>query len=421
MSGSALPLNEAMPPPATGPEAAAEIRGDFPLLAQRVNGQPLVYLDNAATTQKPRQVLQAVRAYYEGCNANVHRAAHALADQATDAFEAAREKVRAFLNAEAVQEILFTRGTTEAINLVASGMAALVKAGDEILITEMEHHSNIVPWQMLCQRTGARLRAVRVAADGELDLDDFHAKLGPRTRLAAFSHVSNVLGTVNPVAELIRAAQARGAWTLIDGAQAALHLPLDVRRLGCDFYAFSGHKAFAPTGIGVLFGKAERLDALPPYQGGGEMIEHVSIEKTSYNRLPYKFEAGTPNIAGAIGLGAALDYLRALPRAELLAREDALVAWTLKRLKQLPGLRIVGEPRQRLAVISFLAERGHPQDFGTLLDQQGIAVRAGHHCAMPLMQSLGIPGTIRASFSLYNSRSDAERLIAGLEKAMDFI
>ena len=421
MSGSALPSAEAMPLAATGADAVAEIRGDFPLLAQKVNGQPLVYLDNAATTQKPRQVLQAVRNYYEGCNANVHRAAHALADQATEAFEAAREKVRAFLNAGAVQEILFTRGTTEAINLVASGMAALVRAGDEILITEMEHHSNIVPWQMLCQRTGARLRAARVAPDGELDLDDFHAKLGPRTRLAAFSHVSNVLGTINPVAELIRAAQAQGAWTLIDGAQAVLHLPVDVYRLGCDFYAFSGHKAFAPTGIGALFGKAERLDALPPYQGGGEMIEQVSIEKTTYNRPPYKFEAGTPNIAGAIGLGAALDYLRTLPRADLLAREDALVAWTLKRLKQLPGLRIVGEPRQRLAVISFLAERGHPQDFGTLLDQQGIAVRAGHHCAMPLMQSLGIPGTVRASFSLYNSRSDAERLVAGLEKAMDFL
>ena len=416
-----MPLAESAPPSAASAPAIPDIRGDFPLLARTVNGQPLVYLDNAATTQKPRQVLQAVRDYYEGCNSNVHRAAHALADQATAAFEAAREKVRAFLNAGEAREILFTRGATDAINLVASGMADLVKAGDEILITEMEHHSNIVPWQMLCQRTGARLRAARVKPSGELDLDDFHAKLGPRTRLAAFSHVSNALGTVNPVADLIRAARKRGAWTLIDGAQAALHLQLDVRQLGCDFYAFSGHKTFAPTGIGALFGKAERLEALPPYQGGGEMIEQVTIEKTTYNRLPYKFEAGTPNIAGAIGLGAALDYLGALPRAALLARENALAAWTLQRLKQLPGLRIIGEPQERLAVISFLAGRGHPQDFGTLLDQQGIAVRTGHHCAMPLMERLGISGTIRASLSLYNSRSDAERLIAGVEKAMDFI
>ena len=421
MKGSPRPLAEIAPPNAVGASAIPDIRGDFPLLARTVNGQPLVYLDNAATTQKPRQVLQAVRNYYEGCNSNVHRAAHALADQATADFEAAREKVRAFLNAGETREILFTRGVTDAINLVASGMAALVKAGDQILITEMEHHSNIVPWQMLCQRTGAQLRAARVKPSGELDLDDFHAKLGPRTRLAAFSHVSNVLGTINPVADLIRAARERGAWSLIDGAQAALHLQVDVRQLGCDFYAFSGHKAFAPTGIGALFGKAERLEALPPYQGGGEMIEQVTLEKTTYNRLPYKFEAGTPNIAGAIGLGAALDYLGALPRAELLARENALVAWTLKRLKQLPGLRIVGEPQERLAVISFLAGRGHPQDFGTLLDQQGIAVRTGHHCAMPLMERLGIPGTIRASLSLYNSRSDAKRLIAGVEKAMDFI
>ena len=421
MKGSPRPLAEIAPPNAVGASAIPDIRGDFPLLARTVNGQPLVYLDNAATTQKPRQVLQAVRNYYEGCNSNVHRAAHALADQATTAFEAAREKVRAFLNAGETREILFTRGVTDAINLVASGMAALVKAGDQILITEMEHHSNIVPWQMLCQRTGAQLRAARVKPNGELDLDDFHAKLGPRTRLAAFSHVSNVLGTINPVADLIRATRERGAWSLIDGAQAALHLQVDVRQLDCDFYAFSGHKAFAPTGIGALFGKAERLEALPPYQGGGEMIEQVTLEKTTYNRLPYKFEAGTPNIAGAIGLGAALDYLGTLPRAELLARENALVAWTLKRLKQLPGLRIVGEPQERLAVISFLAGRGHPQDFGTLLDQQGIAVRTGHHCAMPLMERLGIPGTIRASLSLYNSRSDAKRLIAGVEKAMDFI
>ena len=398
-----------------------DIRGDFPILGRAVNAQPLVYLDNAATTQKPRQVLDSIRGYYEGCNANVHRAAHTLADEATTAFEGAREKVRALLGAAHSREILFTRGTTEAINLVASGMSALLRPGDEILITEMEHHSNIVPWQMLCERTGTRLVASRVTPDGEIDLDDFHAKLGPKTRLVAVVHVSNALGTVNPVAELIAAARRGGAWTLIDGAQAVAHIPVDVQRLGCDFYAFSAHKTFGPTGIGALYGRAALLDELPPYQGGGEMIEQVTIERTTYNRLPYKFEAGTPNIAGAVGFGAAVDYLAALPRIDLLAQEQTLVETTVARLKQLPGVTIIGEPKERLSVVSFLIDGGHPHDFGTLLDQQGIAVRTGHHCAMPLMERLGIPGTIRASFSLYNSFSDVERLIAGVEKAMDFI
>ena len=404
-----------------GTDGRLDISGDFPILRREVNGQRLVYLDSAATTQKPRQVLDSVRGYYERCNSNVHRAAHTMADEATVAFEDAREKLRALIGAGHSREILFTRGTTEGINLVAAGMTSLVEAGDEILITEMEHHSNIVPWQMLCERTGARLIAARVSPEGDIDLDDFHAKLGPRTRLVAVNHVSNALGTVNPIADLIDAARRFGAWTLIDGAQAVAHLPIDVRQLGCDFYAFSGHKMFGPTGIGALYGSTERLEALPPYQGGGEMIEHVSIERTLYNRLPYKFEAGTPNIAGAVGLGAAVDYLQALPRAELLTREQSLVDAAVSRLKQMPGVRLVGEPGERLGVVSFLVDGGHPHDFGTLLDQQGIAVRTGHHCAMPLMERLGIPGTIRASFSLYNSPSDVERLVAGVEKAMGFI
>ncbi len=408
-------------PHGSGNDGRLDIGGDFPILQRRVNGQPLVYLDSAATTQKPRQVLDSVRSYYEDCNSNVHRAAHTMADEATSAFEGAREKLRALIGAAHTREMLFTRGTTEGINLVAASMTTLIEAGEEILITEMEHHSNIVPWQMLCERTGARLVASRVTPTGEIDLDDFHAKLGPGTRLLAVTHVSNALGTVNPVADLIEAAQRFGAWTLIDGAQAVAHLPIDVRQLDCDFYAFSGHKMFGPTGIGALYGKTERLDALPPSHGGGEMIEHVTIERTIYNRLPYKFEAGTPNIAGAVGLGAAVDYLRSLPRAELLAREQSLVDSTVSRLKQLPGVKIVGEPGERLSVVSFLVDGGHPHDFGTLLDQQGIAVRTGHHCAMPLMERLGIPGTIRASFSLYNSLSDVERLVAGVEKAMDFI
>ena len=398
-----------------------DISGDFPLLGRTINGQPLVYLDNAATTQKPRQVLDSIRAYYEGYNANVHRAAHAIADEATAAFEGAREKLRALVGARHTEEILFTRGTTDAINLVAASLTSLIKPDDEILVTEMEHHSNIVPWQMLCERTGAVLVAARVTPAGEIDLDDFHAKLSSKTKLMAVAHVSNALGTVNPVADLVRAARRHGAWTLIDGAQAVQHLPVDVRQLDCDFYAFSGHKMFGPTGIGALYGKAELLNAMPPYQGGGEMIEQVTMARTTYNRLPYKFEAGTPNIAGAVGFGAAVDYLCSLPRTRLLDREQSLVDLAVSRLKQLPGVKIVGEPAERLSVISFLVDSGHPHDFGTLLDQQGIAVRTGHHCAMPLMERLGIVGTIRASFSLYNSPQDVERLVAGVEKAMDFI
>ena len=398
-----------------------DISGDFPILARTVNGAPLTYLDNAATSQKPRSVIDAVRRYYEHCNANVHRAAHALADEATAAMEGARAKVQELLGAAESREIVFTRGTTESINLVAAGLAERFKPGDEILITEMEHHSNIVPWQMLRQRSGAQLLAARVTADGEIDLDDFHAKLSPRTKLVAVSHVSNALGTVNPIETLIQAAHDQGAMALIDGAQAVQHLDVNVQRLACDFYAFSAHKAFGPTGIGALYGRADLLEELPPHQGGGEMIEHVTIDATTYNQLPYKFEAGTPNIAGAVGFGAAIDYLGALPRQELRQREQALVELALSRLKQVPGVRIVGEPGRRSSIISFLTDGGHAHDFGTLLDQQGVAVRTGHHCAMPLMERLGVSGTIRASFALYNSEADVRRLIAGVEKAMEFI
>ena len=396
------------------------IDGDFPLLTRTVNGAPLTYLDNAATTQKPRSVIDAIRHYYEQYNANVHRAAHALADEATAAMENTRAKVQDLIGAAESREIIFTRGTTEGINLVASSLTERFGRGDEILITEMEHHSNIVPWQMLCQRSGARLVAARVTPAGELDLDDFHAKLSARTKLVAVSHISNALGTVNPVQALVQAAHAQGAMALIDGAQAVQHLDLNMRVLDCDFYAFSAHKMFGPTGIGALYGKADLLDELPPYQGGGEMIEHVAIAETTYNQLPYKFEAGTPNIAGAVGFGAAIDYLLHLPRQALREREQRLVNLALSRLKQIPGLRIIGEPQERSAIISFLMEGGQAHDFGTLLDQQGVAVRTGHHCAMPLMERLGVPGTIRASFALYNSEADLGRLIAGVEKALEF-
>ncbi len=398
-----------------------DISGDFPLLARTVNDAPLTYLDNAATTQKPHAVIDAIRHYYEHYNANVHRAAHRLADEATAAMEAARTKVKDLLGAADSREIIFTRGTTESINLVAASLTERLKPGDEVLITEMEHHSNIVPWQMLCQRSGARLVAARVTVHGEIDLDDFHAKLSQRTKLVALAHVSNALGTLNPVEALIQAAHDRGALALIDGAQAVQHLDVDVRRLDCDFYAFSAHKTFGPTGIGALYGKAALLEEMPPYQGGGEMIEHVTIDTTTYNQLPYKFEAGTPNIAGAVGFGTAMDYLRQLPRPELRRREQALLHLALSRLKQIPGVRIIGDPQERSSIISFLIDGGHAHDFGTLLDQQGVAVRTGHHCAMPLMERLGVSGTIRASFALYNSEADVGRLIAGVEKAMEFV
>ena len=398
-----------------------DIRGDFPILHQEVNGRPLVYLDSAATSQKPKSVIDAISAYYERDNSNVHRAAHALADRATRGFEVAREKVRELVNAEHAAEVIFTRGTTEAINLVANGLTPRMQPGDEILISVMEHHANIVPWQMLCQRTGARLVACDVTDDGDIDLDDFRARLTDRTALVAVGHVSNALGTVNPVAEIIRQAHEAGALVLLDGAQAVVHFVVDVQALDCDFYAFSGHKMLGPTGIGALYGKRTLLEEMPPWQGGGEMIERVTIESSTYQGLPYRFEAGTPNIAGAVGFGAAIDYLQGLPRRDLLEQEQGLVSLAVSGLKQMPGVRLVGEPRQRISIVSFLVEGSHPNDIGTLLDQQGIAVRTGHHCAMPLMDRLKVPGTVRAAFSLYNSRSDVEALLNGVEKAQTFL
>jgi SufS family cysteine desulfurase len=397
------------------------IRADFPILASVVHGQPLVYLDSAATTQKPRQVVDAIASYYLRDNANVHRAAHALSERATSGFEAAREQVRAFLNARHAHEVIFTRGTTESINLVANTLTERLRPGDEILITCLEHHANIVPWQMLAARTGALLRACDIDAAGDIDLDHYRALLSERTRLVAFGHVSNALGTVNPVGELTRLARAAGALVLVDGAQAVAHFDIDVQAIDCDFYAFSAHKLFGPTGVGVLWGRASVLDTLPPWQGGGEMIEQVTLERSTYQRAPHRFEAGTPNIAGVIGLGAAIDYVRQLPRAELLAAEHALVAAARDGLAAIPGVRLIGEPRERLSVISFLLGDSHPHDVGTLLDQQGIAVRTGHHCAMPLMQRLGIPGTVRASFSLYNDPSDVQRFLVGIEKTLTFL
>lgn len=401
------------------------IRGDFPILQREFRGENLVYLDSAATTQKPQPVIDAVSEYYAQHNANVHRAAHILAGEATALLEAARSSVQRFVNARASSEIIFTRGTTEAINLVAATVAdALnppINTGDEILITTLEHHSNIVPWQMLASRTGMKLVAVQISAQGEIELDDFYRKLSGRTRIFSCNHVSNALGTVNPVAELIAAAKHIGAMTLIDGAQAPLHHAIDVQALDCDFYALSGHKMFAPTGIGVLYGKEAWLERLPPWQGGGEMIEHVTLATATYQKPPYKFEAGTPNIAGAVGLGAAINYLENINFKQLVREEETLVEFAVARLKQVPGVALLGEPRQRSGVISFNVDGAHPHDIGTLLDQQGVAVRTGHHCAMPLMQSLNINGTVRASFSLYNDRSDVDRLISGVQKAISFI
>ncbi len=397
------------------------VRDDFPILARQVNGAPLVYLDSAATTQKPQVVIDAISDYYTTCNANVHRATHALSDEATQAFEDSRFQVQRFINAASENEIVFTRGTTESINLVANCLNNHLHADDEILLTYLEHHSNIVPWQMLAERTGARVVACEITDAGDIDLDEFSARLSERTRIVAVGHVSNAIGTVNPIAEITRRAHDEGALVLIDGAQAVAHFTVDVQSLDCDFYAFSSHKMFGPTGMGVLYGKQALLESMPPWQGGGEMIEHVSLQRSTYNRLPYKFEAGTPNIAGAIGLAAAIEYLNGLPREALKKHEDDLVRLTLSQLKQIDGVQLIGEPLERQSVISFLVRDSHPHDIGTLLDQQGVAVRTGHHCAMPLMDRFCIPGTIRASFSLYNSEVDVERFIAGVAKALSFV
>ncbi|MEI4984305.1 aminotransferase class V-fold PLP-dependent enzyme [Aeromonas caviae] len=397
------------------------LRGQFPALAQEVNGHPLVYLDNAATTQKPQAVLDAINHYYRADNANVHRAAHAMSGRATRAFEDARKTVARFINAPRSHEVIWTRGTTEAINLVAQswGMSEL-RAGDEIVLSTLEHHANIVPWQLIAQRTGAVIRVVPLDERGDLDMAAYHAMLGPRTRLVSVAHVSNALGTVNPVKEMVAAAKAVGALSLIDGAQAVAHLVVDVQAIGCDFYAFSGHKLYGPTGIGVLWGRTELLERMPPWQAGGEMIDRVSFSGTTFNTLPFKFEAGTPHIAGAIGLAAAIGFVMEQDKDSLASHEAALTDYLVAGLQQVPGLRLVGEPGQRAGAISFLLEDIHPQDAATLLDMQGIALRVGHHCAMPLMESLGVGGTMRASLACYNNRDDVDALLAALHKLSDF-
>lgn len=399
-----------------------KIRADFPILHQEVNGQPLVYLDNAATTQKPNSVIEAISNYYRMDNSNVHRGAHALADRATVKFEAAREKVANFLNAPSSRQIIWTRGTTESINLVATSWGrTFLKPGDRILVSAMEHHSNIVPWQLAAQATGAKVEPIPVDANGNINMLAFDAMLDAHVRMVAVGHVSNAMGTINPIEKIITLAHAVGARVLIDGAQAVSHWPVDVHALNCDFYVFSSHKLFGPTGLGVLYGKADLLDAMPPYQGGGEMIESVSFAGTTFNQLPYKFEAGTPDIAGAIGLGAAIDYLGELDRTAAAAHEQALLAYAEEKARATPGIRLVGTAAKKTSVMSFLVEGAHPADVGVLLDKQGIAVRTGNHCAQPIMDQFGIPGTVRASFSFYNTFAEVDRLFAAIEKAKTFL
>lgn len=394
-----------------------QIRADFPILARTVYGKPLVYLDNGATTQKPRCVVDAITDEYYSVNANVHRGVHFLSQQATELHEASRETVRRFINARSTNEIVFTRGTTESINLLASSFGeAFLGEGDEVIVSTMEHHSNIVPWQLLQMRKGIKLRVIPMNDRGELLLDEYERLFTDRTRLVCVAHVSNVLGTVNPVREMIATAHAHGVPVLVDGAQSIPHMPVDVQALDADFYVFSGHKVYGPTGVGVLYGKEDWLDRLPPYQGGGEMIQHVSFERTTFNELPFKFEAGTPDYIGTTGLARALDYVTTLGMDRIAAYEHDLTEYATRRLKEISGMRIFGEAAEKGSVISFLVGDIHHFDMGTLLDRLGIAVRTGHHCAQPLMQRLGIEGTVRASFALYNTKEEIDALVAGVER-----
>ena len=396
------------------------IRKDFPALHQRVHGKPLVYLDNAATSQKPQAVIDALVAYYSLENSNVHRGVHLLSEKATQAYEEARVRVQRFLNAAEAREIVFVRGATEGINLVAASYGRTwIGAGDEVIISTIEHHSNIVPWQLLCEERGALLRVIPVDDAGELLLDEYARLLGARTKLVAVSHISNALGTVNPVKRMIEMAHRQGVPVLVDGAQAAPHLRVDVRELDCDFYVFSGHKALGPTGIGVLYGRAEWLERMPPYQGGGDMIASVTFEKTTYNALPYKFEAGTPHIAGVIGLGVALEYLSGLGLDRVAAYERELLTYGTATLQAAPGVRIIGTAPDKASVLSFIVDGVHAHDVGTILDHAGIAVRAGHHCAMPVMRRFGVPATVRASLAFYNTREELDALGAGLREVRE--
>jgi cysteine desulfurase/selenocysteine lyase len=395
----------------------AALRRDFPILAERVNGKPLVYLDNAATTQKPASVIDALDAYYRHENANVHRGVHTLSQRATDDYEAARARIARFIGGVATEEVIYTSGTTGGLNLVAQSYGRnVLRPGDDVVISALEHHSNIVPWQLVCAQTGASLRVVPVNDAGEIEMTEYERLLGPRTKIVAFTHVSNALGTITPIERVIRLAHDAGAIVVVDGAQAIAHVGVDVRALDCDFYAFSGHKIFGPTGIGALYGKAAILDAMPPYQGGGDMIRSVTFEKTEYNDLPYKFEAGTPNIAGAIGFGAAIDYVEGVGIGAIAAYEDALLDYATRRVEAIPGLRIVGTAAHKAAIVSFTLAGVHAHDVGTILDNEGIAVRAGHHCAMPVMERFGISGTARASFALYNTIEEIDALATGIER-----
>ena len=406
-------------PPQTPLDQAA-IREDFPILRRRVHGRPLVYLDNAATTQKPQIVIDRLTRYYSEENANVHRGVHVLSAEATDAYDAARERVRRFVNAADVREIVFVRGTTEAINLVARSFGGnRIGAGDEVLISEMEHHSNIVPWQIVCEEKGAHIRVIPMTDAGELRLDEYERLLGPRTRIVSVAHVSNALGTINPVEEIVRLAHDRGIPVLVDGAQAVAHMPVDVRSIGCDFYAFSGHKVFGPMGIGALYGRAPLLEAMPPYQGGGDMIRSVTFERTLYNDVPYKFEAGTPNVAGAVGLAAAIEYLSDVGLDRVSAHERELLAYGTDALSEIAGLRLTGTAARKAGILSFVMDDIHPHDIGTILDRAGVAIRAGHHCCQPLMVRLGVPATARASLALYNTREEIDALVASLRSARE--
>ena len=400
----------------------AEVRAQFPILDQQVNGRQLVYLDNAATTQKPQRVIDAISTYYLEYNANIHRGLHSLAERATAAYEDTRKAVRAFINAKEAAEVIFTRGTTEGINLVAQAWGRTnLNQGDEVLISGMEHHSNIVPWQMICLERGATLKVIAMTDLGELDLDSFYAQLSERTKMVAVVHVSNALGTINPVAEIVQAAKKVGAYTLVDGAQSTAHLEIDVQALDVDFFAFSSHKLYGPTGIGVLYGKRAVLDAMPPYQGGGEMIKEVSFDGTTYNELPYKFEAGTPNIADTVALLEAINFVNELGKPAMHAYEQSLLTYGTEQLNTIDGLRIIGQAADKISVLSFAIDGIHPQDLGILLDTYGIAVRTGHHCTQPLMKRLGLPGTTRASLAIYNTAHEIDLLVAGLRKAVKML
>jgi cysteine desulfurase / selenocysteine lyase len=407
------------PPVSSGPFDVARVREDFPILKQKIHGKPLVYFDNGATSQKPQMVIDRLARYYSAENSNIHRGVHALSEQATADYEAARGKLRDFINAPSDKEMILVRGTTEAINLVAQSYGrTFLNAGDEIIVSAMEHHSNIVPWQMVCAQVGARLRVIPINHDGEIVMEEYRRLLNERTKFVAVTHVSNALGTIVPVREMIALAHERGVPVLLDGAQAVPHLRVDVRDLDCDFYAFSGHKMFGPTGVGVLYGRAELLEKMPPYQGGGDMISLVTFEKTHYNVLPYKFEAGTPNIAGVIGLGAAVDYLQGLNWNQLAAHEHELLRYATEALAEIHPVKIIGTAKEKAGVLSFVIDHVHAHDVGTILDQEGVAVRAGHHCAMPVMQRFGVPATTRASFAFYNTMEEIDVMVKAVRRVL---